>query len=100
MTTERKPRVAVTLSDETRELVNRLAELEGTSASRVVAGIVEEFAPTIRQLIDASEAVKKLSDQKRAEIAAAIERMEPELLEQLNRAQSSFNAALGLAKGE
>ena len=39
MVTQRQ-RVAVTLSDETRELVHRLAELQETSASKVVAGIV------------------------------------------------------------
>lgn len=92
---DRKPRVAVTLSDETRELVQQLADLEGTSASRVVAGIVEQFAPTIKQLIDAMAAFKAAPAEKQAQIASQLEAMEADVLGKATDAQDALTNALG-----
>lgn len=99
MVTQRQ-RVAVTLSDETRELVHRLAELQETSASKVVAGIVEEFAPTIRQLVEAMEAFKAAPAEVQAQIAAQVEAIEPDVINSAAEAQANFQNALGLMKAE
>lgn len=96
--TVRKPRIAVTLSDETRELVQRLADLEETSSSRVVAGIVEAFAPTARQIIEATEAMQRFPEAQRQQIAEAIGSLEPEILAKLGAAQEAFTSALDLPK--
>ena len=96
---DRKPRVAVTLNDDTRELMMRLAEIEGTSASRVVASIVEAFAPTARQIIDAAEALQQFPEAQRRDIAAAFESMAPDVQEKLGAAQEAFSAALNVAGG-
>jgi uncharacterized protein (DUF1778 family) len=98
MVTQRQ-RVAVTLSDETREIVQRLADLEGTSMSKIVASIVESFAPTAQQLVAAMEAVKDFPEEKRRQLVAAMEKIEPELLGKADAATTAFNDALGLVDG-
>lgn len=97
MATQRQ-RVAVTLSDETREIVQRLADLEGTSMSKIIAGIVESFAPTAQQLVTAMEAAQNLPEEKRLQLVAAMEQIEPELLVKTQSAQSAFSDALDLVE--
>lgn len=93
---ERKPRVAITLSDETREIMQRLAELEKTQMTKVVAGIVESFAPTAKQLVEAMEAAQGLPEMKRQQLVAAMEAIEPDLLAAADAATGAFNDAIGI----
>lgn len=96
--TERKPRIAVTLSEDTRVLVQRLAEFEGSNPSKVVAGIVEEFAPIMRQMVEAFDAVADAPAEKRARVAALAEQMEAEVLGKTDAAHAAFTDVLDQAK--
>lgn len=96
---DRKPRVAITLSDETRAIMQRLAELEGTQMTKVIASIVESFAPTAKQLVAAMEVAQQLPDEKRRKLVAAMEEIEPDLMGKATAAQTAFSDALGLVDG-
>lgn len=96
---ERKPRVAVTLSDEAREVVQRLAELENTSMSKIVTGIVESFLPTARQLADLGEAAQNATAEQKARLTALMQQVEAEVLGKADDASTAFDDVLGQAGG-
>lgn len=98
MNAERKPRVAVTLSDEALDIVQRLAALEKTSASKVVAGIVEEFLPIARQLVELGETTASLDDGQRAKLQQLAQAMETGVIPKSNEALAAFQAALTSAR--
>lgn len=98
MVTQRQ-RVAVTLSDEAREVMQRLATLEDTSMSKIVAGIVESFLPTARQLADLGEAAQNASAEQKARLAALMEQVEAEVLGKASDASDTFHGVLGQAGG-
>lgn len=95
---DRRPRLALTLSDEARDVVERLAELEGTSMTKVVSGIVDAFVPTARQLVEALEAARNLPEERRQRIAALAESMTAELLEQAESVQADFSDVFDAVK--
>lgn len=91
---ERKPRVAVTLSDEALDVVQRLAVLENTSASKVIASIVQEFLPVARQLVEIGEATSDLNEAQRAKLQMLAQAMESGVLPKSNEALAAFQQAL------
>lgn len=95
----RVPRVGVTLSDEDRDLVQRLAALEGTSASKIIAGIVADFRPVLRQVVELGEASKNLTDEQRARVAALADNIEPQLTGDASAALGSWNEAVKQIRG-
>lgn len=97
MATQR-PRVAVTLSDEAHDVVHRLAALENTSASKVIAGIVEEFLPVARQLVELGESAQSLDDTQRAKLQQLAQAMEAGVIPKSNEALAAFQDALGAAR--
>jgi len=97
MATQR-PRVGVTLSEEALDIVQRLAALEKTSASKVVAGMVEEFLPIARQLVELGETTASLDDGQRAKLAALAQAMETGVIPKSNEALAAFQDALGAAR--
>lgn len=96
--TQRKPRIAITVSDEAREALARLAELEGKPASTIAGSMVDSFLPMMNQLIDAMEAMTKLPEEKRAQIAAVVESMESDVMGKVQDAQTAFTDVLNVAK--
>lgn len=95
----RVPRVGVTLSDEDRDLVQRLAALQETSASKIIASIVADFRPVLRQVVELGEASKNLTEEQRARVAALAENLEPQLMGDASAAISSWNDAVTKMKG-
>lgn len=102
---ERKPRVAVTLSDEALELVQRLAQLNKGhrgakySAAGVVAELIEAQIPMLRQLVELGEASKNLTDEQRARLAALADNIEPRVTGDAATALGSWNDALEQFRG-
>lgn len=95
---ERKPRIAVTLSDEARDVVNRLAALEDTSASRVIASIVEEFLPVARQLVELGESAGAMTEDQKKRLQALAAAMEAGVVPKSQETLAAFQAALTDAK--
>lgn len=96
----RVPRVGVTLSEEDRDLVQRLAALQETSTSKVIAAIVADFRPVLRQVVELGEASKNLTDEQRARVAALAENIEPQLMGDAAAAIGSWNDAVLKIKAE
>jgi len=96
--TTRTPRVGVTLSEEDRDLVQRLAAIENTSASKVIAGIVAEFRPVMRQIVELGEASRNLTDSQRSKLQAMAAEMESGVMGKSTAALDAFNEALGEAR--
>lgn len=96
--TTRTPRVGVTLSEEARDVVQRLAALQNTSASKVVAEIVEEFLPVARQLVELGESASNLDAAQRAKLQALAQSMEAGVLPKSNEALVAFQDALTSAQ--
>lgn len=94
-----RPRIAVTLSDDAREVVQRLADLEETSMSKIVAGIVEAFLPTARQLADLGEAAQNATAEQKARLAALMQQMETEVLGKATDATDSWQGVIDQAGG-
>lgn len=74
--------------------MQRLAELEGIPVSKVVSGIVESFAPTAQQLVEAMQAMANLPETKRAQIAAMVQAVEGDVTAKATDAQAAFTDAL------
>lgn len=97
--TTRTPRVGVTLSEEARDIVQRLAALENTSASKVVASIVDEFLPVARQLVELGESAQTLTDEQREKLQALAQAMEAGVIPKSEAALEAFNSSLAEARG-
>lgn len=94
----RTPRVGVTLSDAARDVIERLAELEGTSMSKVISSIVDEFLPVALQLVELGEATAHLNDSQRAKLREVAEAMETGILPQTQETVAAFTEALAQAR--
>lgn len=95
---ERRPRVAVTLSDEAHDIVHRLAVIEGTSASRIIAGVIQDFLPVARQLVELGESVGQLDDSQKKKLEALAAAMEAGVMVKSSDALEAFSAALTEAR--
>lgn len=54
------PRIAVTLSEESYEIVSRLAAAQQSSRSRIIAEVINDLAPIMGQLVDTMEAAARM----------------------------------------
>lgn len=99
MVTQRQ-RIAVTLSDEARDLVQRLAALNESagagrySAAGVVAELIEAQVPMLRQLVELGEQARALTDEQRARVMAMADELEPELMASAEGALDAWNKTL------
>lgn len=101
----RVPRIAVTLKPETRDLVQRLAELNELagagrySAAGVIAELIEAQAPMLRQLVELGEQARTLTDEQRARVAGVVDSLETDVLGAADGAMAQWNDAVGKIKG-
>lgn len=98
MTEPRRPRVAVTLSDEALDIVQRLAAIEKTSASKVIASVIEEFLPVARQLVALGESVGDLDEGKKSQLAMLAQQMETGLIPKNEELLKSFTDTVAQAQ--
>ena len=75
----RVPRVAVTFSPAARGAVQALARAQGRTMSKVVAEVVEEVWPLLRQAAVLIEAANKVPEEMRANLRAMADRTEREM---------------------
>lgn len=101
---ERKPRVAVTLSDEALDLVERLAVLNRDagaarySAAGVVAELIEAQIPMLRQIVELGEKARNLTDEQRERMEKVAESIEAGVLGTAGDALASWSDAMDKMK--
>jgi metal-responsive CopG/Arc/MetJ family transcriptional regulator len=75
------PRIQVTLSERSYEIVTRLAELQQSNRSRIIAELVNDLAPVMGQLLETMEAAARVREENvqgvRDASREALERLQP-----------------------
>lgn len=69
----KKPRIQVTLTNETADTVRRLASLSGKSASGIVGEILEDAAPTLARLCSTIETLRETAESQRSQLKLTLE---------------------------
>ena len=76
----RTPRIQVTLSEDAYRIVTRLAELQRSHRSTIIAEVVNDLAPVLGQLMDTLEAAARIRQENiqgvRNASQEAVERMQ------------------------
>lgn len=57
------PRIQVTLSEEAYRIVDRMADLQRSHRSTIVAEVINDLAPVMGQLLDTMEAAARLREE-------------------------------------
>lgn len=68
----RAPRLSITLPQDVRAIVHRLASLNGTPEARIIAEVISEAAPVLHKVADAIERVQQVNAEKSAAIRASL----------------------------
>ncbi len=75
------PRIQVTLSEESYEIVSRLAKLQQSNRSRIIAELVNDLSPVMGQLLETMEAAARVREENvqgvRDASREALERLQP-----------------------
>ena len=75
------PRIQVTLSERSYEIVTRLADLQQSNRSRIIAELVNDLAPVMGQLLETMEAAARVREENvqgvRDASREALERLQP-----------------------
>lgn len=58
-----KPRIQVTLSDEAYRIVSRMAELQRSHRSTIIAEVINDLAPVLNDLLDTLEAASRIREE-------------------------------------
>ena len=74
-----KPRVMVTLDPSVYETLSRLAELQGSSRSRVVADLLESIHPPLQRTVALLDAAKEAPQQVKDGLRSTVEDLEREI---------------------
>lgn len=53
-----KPRIALTVSDDLNGLLDRLSDLTGTPKSKLIVEMLDQYAPVLKQVLEALEEIK------------------------------------------
>lgn len=86
------PRIQVTLSEEAHRVVSRLAELQQSNRSRIIAELVNDLTPVMSQLLDTMEAASRV----RAENVRGVRDASMEALERLQPLLDEAEESMGL----
>lgn len=89
-----KPRVTVTLEPYQAETLRRVSRVNGVSISSIIRDFVEAWEPGLRRIADLGEAMEQADAAQRAELAAALQRVDEELALPLQEALQTSTAAL------
>lgn len=74
-----RPRVSVVLDEQVHETVRRVAAVQGRSLSRVVADLVSEMEPGLRQVADMGEAFQELTAEQVESVRRAVADVDAEI---------------------
>lgn len=90
-----KPRITITLEPEQHEILRRLADLQGTSMSKIVTDFLGEVTPVLLNVADTLEAAQRASLEARAKFVRTAEIAEEELRPLAEFARDQFNLFAG-----
>ena len=94
-----KPRVKVTLSPETFATIEALADLGGTSMSKVIGELVESVAPMLTRQAAFMQAASEADQATKEKLLAAFDAIEAELVGAVGSAQARTYLAVQRATG-
>ena len=94
----KKRRVPILFEVEDYEVVKRLAELQGTSFSKIVAELIHEVVPQLKGVLVALEQAKaaseKLTPEAKARLRAKMEGKEAEAIEAMEELRKELDDGL------
>lgn len=90
-----KPRITITLEPEQHEILRRLADLQGTSMSRIVTEFLGEVVPILANVVTTLEAAQRSSSDARAKFVRTAETAEAELRPLAEFARNQFDLFAG-----
>lgn len=92
-----KPRISMSMKPETHAVLKALSAKQRRSVASLVNEVLDGFVPAFQHVLDATEALEKAEDDKRAQIKAQLEaaegEMTPMLELMLNRADDAISEA-------
>lgn len=89
-----RPRLSIVLDEGVHETIRRVAAVQGRSMSSVVAEMVTELEPGLRQVADLGEAMDRMSEVQRADWRRAVRTAGEEVGGPLEDAVKGFQEAL------
>lgn len=92
---KRNPRLQVAFEREQFDLIQRLAELQGTSMAKIVKSFFEQVEPMLRDVVVALEAAKQAQGRPAAELLAAMARLQSAAGEMTEKAVSQGDMFAG-----
>lgn len=96
----KKPRVAITFEVEDHDVLKRLAEIQGTSFSKIVSELIHEVVPQLKGVLIALEQAKaaseKLTPEAKARLRAKMEGKEAEAIETMEEIRKELDDGLQL----
>lgn len=96
-----KPRIAITLEQETYDVIARLAELQSRSKGAVVADLIDAVIPPLRRTVALLEAAQDAPDLVKSKLRSVVESAHQDLLKVSGNGQQQMEALLrGAASAE
>jgi hypothetical protein len=96
----KKPRAMITLEFEDHDVLKRLAEIQGTSLSKIVGELIHEVVPQLKGVLIALEHAKaaseKLTPEAKARLRAKMEGKEAEAIEAMEEIRKELDDGLQL----
>lgn len=96
----KKPRAMITLEFEDHDVLKRLAEIQGTSVSKIVGELIHEVVPQLKAVLAALEQAKaaseKLTPEAKARLRAKMEGKEAEAIEAMEEFRKELDDGLQL----
>ena len=94
----KNPRVAITFEVEDHDVLKRLAEIQGTSFSKIVSELIHEVVPQLKGVLVALEQAKaaseKLTPEAKARLRAKMEGKEAEAIEAMQELRKELDDGL------
>ena len=93
-----RPRITVTLTDETHALLKDLSALSGKSMSFLISDLVEGIIPQLSRTVEVMKAAKNAPEEIRQKIIEQYEESEQKILEAQTIVEDQFSLFENMAK--
>lgn len=89
-----KPRVQVTLEEQTHAVIDRLARLQGRTRGSIIAELLDSIAPTLARTVSLLEAAVEAPNDVKRGLRAMVEGLHQEVVEVSGEASSQLDMLL------
>lgn len=93
-----RPRITVTLTDDTHALLKDLSALSGKSMSFLISDLVEGIIPQLSRTVEVMKAAKNAPEEIRQKIIEQYEESEQKILEAQTMVEDQFSLFENMAK--